>query len=250
MNTRPMTPPQSAANCWTSWATEASGGEYGITRELSAARRRELQSPGDGCRRARPPSAESSSAARRRAARPAGRRSPGRAPFPAPSCAVPRANGSRRRSRSAARDPRPVVLDAHAASVVRRRARAPTPHVPAARRRGSAALSSRLSTSRRRPPSQPRTDGVGDRRRRARSRRPGWRRRRGVDRRVDEVGELDVLAREAARPPRRGRAPAGPRAGGRSAPARRPCRATSAGALGRRSGRGCGRARRGSRAGR
>src|SRR6476469_5710036 len=44
MKTRPTTPPQSVANCWMCWATEASGSAVGVTRWLSAAR-------GDHCSR-------------------------------------------------------------------------------------------------------------------------------------------------------------------------------------------------------
>src|SRR4051812_5432006 len=36
MNTRPITPPQSAANCWIAVETEASGGGRAVTRSLSA----------------------------------------------------------------------------------------------------------------------------------------------------------------------------------------------------------------------
>src|SRR5215213_7227854 len=41
MNTRPITPPQSVANCWTVWAKVAGGGEA-VTRPLSAG-------PGGSC---------------------------------------------------------------------------------------------------------------------------------------------------------------------------------------------------------
>src|SRR3954454_4167346 len=37
MNTRPITPPQSVANCWMEVETEASGSEEAVTRSLSAA---------------------------------------------------------------------------------------------------------------------------------------------------------------------------------------------------------------------
>src|SRR5215210_2715418 len=40
MNTRPMTPPQSVANCWTVSATVAGGSEEAVTRPLSAGRAR------------------------------------------------------------------------------------------------------------------------------------------------------------------------------------------------------------------
>ena len=153
-----------------------------------------------------------------------------------------RAGARARRPRSPARRPR----RARAASSPSRARR--DPHVAAARGRASAALSRRLSTSSRRPPSQPWTVASAI----ASSSSyvtPGMAAAGGVHRGVDEVAELDVLARQAARRPRRAPAPAGPRAGGRSAPARRPCRRRGRRARPGR-GRGCGRACRGSRAGR
>ena len=99
--------------------------------------RRSLQSPEGGPGRPGRRAPNPRGAARRRAARPAGRRSPGRARCPTRSSPSPRANGSSRRSRSAARDARPVVVDAHETSVaVRARRRDPDVAAGAAVQRG------------------------------------------------------------------------------------------------------------------
>src|SRR5690349_12481022 len=51
MKTRPITPPQSVANCWTVSATVAGGSGETVTRPLSAGRRRpSSQGPGRGRR--------------------------------------------------------------------------------------------------------------------------------------------------------------------------------------------------------
>ena len=116
-----------------------------------------------------------------------------------------------------------VVLDADDAAVPSSRSR-PTATLPPPARPCSAALSSRLSTIRRRPPSQPSTVPSSTLRRPARSATPGWRLRAPWTAASSDVAELDRLARQAARRPRRAPAPAGPRAGGPCGPARRSCR--------------------------
>src|SRR3954466_14051812 len=111
MNTRPMTPPQSAANFWTCWATEASGSEYGITNGLSA---------GDGENCSGGETNVDREAAERRFAERQLPRGQGdllgddRQAEPRSRCRRARPAGERLEEAVAVggRDPRPVVLDA------------------------------------------------------------------------------------------------------------------------------------------
>src|SRR3954468_4793174 len=106
MKTRPITPPQSVANCWMAVETEASGSGEAVTRSLSA---------GDGLRCSRGQSDMDAQAAERGlleaqlALVQHDLLGDDRQPEARPRAvgAAPRVNGSSRRSRSSARMPGP-----------------------------------------------------------------------------------------------------------------------------------------------
>src|SRR5690349_11425065 len=191
MKTRPTTPPQSVANCWMSWATEASGGEVAVTRWLSAAH-------GDRCSRRKADLDAQAAELRILEAQLAvvQRDLLGDDRQTEPGAGRGRRRPARERLEQAlalgSRDARPVVVDAHEEVVLRARER--DPHVAA----GAAVERGVVEEVVDEEPEAavPAVDGgvvdlVVELVRDARVAAAG-----GEQRRVDQVAELDLLARE------------------------------------------------------